>query len=86
MYVCVHLNLSMFFTVLFFHFSMFLVFHVSVLHLYTVLIISTSLDVTEIIFAVLYVSIMVLTRCYKTTVFFNIYINAKQKHEILKTY
>jgi len=33
-----------------------------------------ALDVTEIIFAVLYVSIMGLTCCYKTT-FFNIYIN-----------
>jgi len=34
---------------------------------------SKALDVTEIIFVVLYVSIMGLTRCYKTTVF-NIYI------------
>ena len=30
---------------------------------------STALDVTERVFAVLYVSIMGLTRCYKTTVF-----------------
>jgi len=35
-------------------------------------IISPSLDVTERSFAVLYVSILGLTRCYKTT-FFNIY-------------
>ena len=33
-------------------------------------IISTDLDVTEGIFAVLYVSIMGLTRFYKTTVFY----------------
>jgi len=30
--------------------------------------------VTEIIFAVLYVSIMVLTRCYKTTGFLHLYL------------
>ena len=41
--------------------------------LFIIIIISTALDVTEIIFAVLYVSVMGLTRCYKTTVFFNIY-------------
>ena len=36
-------------------------------------IISTALDVTEGIFAVLYVSIMGLTRFYKTTVFLHLY-------------
>jgi len=39
-----------------------------------VFIISTALDMTEGIFAVLYVSIMGLTRFYKTTVFFNLYL------------
>ena len=33
-------------------------------------IISTALNVPKRIFAVLYVSVMGLTRCYKTTVFF----------------
>ena len=33
-------------------------------------IISTALDVPKRIFAVLYVSVMGLTRCYKTTVFY----------------
>jgi len=37
-------------------------------------IISTALDVTEGIFAVLYVSIMGLTRFYKTTVFLHLYL------------
>jgi len=37
---------------------------------YTVLSIFTALDVPERIFAVLYVSIMGLIRCYKTTVFY----------------
>ena len=36
--------------------------------------ISTTLDVTEIIFAVLFVSLMGLTRCYKTTVFLHLLI------------
>jgi len=40
----------------------------------TVFIISTALDVTEGIFAVLYVSIMGLTSCYKTTVFLHLFI------------
>jgi len=33
-----------------------------------------GLALTEIIFAVLYVSIMGLTRCYKTTVFYHLYL------------
>jgi len=35
-------------------------------------IIFTTLDVTEIIFAVLFVSLMGLTRCYKMTVFLHL--------------
>jgi len=42
-------------------------------------IISTALDVTEGIFAVLYVSIMGLTRCYKTTVFYIYFIYTYKK-------
>jgi len=41
---------------------------------YTVLIMSTALYVPERIFAVLHVSIMGLTRCYKTTVFLHLYL------------
>jgi len=37
------------------------------------------LDVTERLFAVLYVSIMGLARCYKTTVFLNIYLQIHRR-------
>jgi len=35
--------------------------------------------VTEIIFAVLFVSLMGLTRCYKTTVFLHLYSSSNQQ-------
>ena len=38
-------------------------------------IISSAFDVPKRIFAVLYVSIMGLTRCYKTTVFVHLYLH-----------
>jgi len=53
--------------------------------LYTVLITSTALDVPKRIFAVLYVSVMGLTRCYKTTVFY-IYICSFSTKFILQMY
>ena len=39
-----------------------------------IIIISTALDVPKRIFAVLYVSVTGLTRCYKTTVFYIYYV------------
>ena len=47
-------------------------------------IISTALDVTEGIFAVLYVSIMGLTRFYKTTVFLHLFNKKAEKFENVK--
>jgi len=45
-------------------------------------IIFTTLDVTEIIFAVLFVSLMGLTRCYKTTVFLHLYNNNSHEYNV----
>ena len=42
-------------------------------HHHQLSVISPALDVTERIFAVLYVSVMGLTRCYKTTVFLHLF-------------
>jgi len=51
--------------------------------IHSLFIISTALDVTGGIFAVLYVSIMGLTSCYKKTVFLHLYSNMAEGEQLV---